>query len=382
MMGRAAFLGVTLAALTAAASAAPPPGPGVLPGGDAPGFAQALAPRLLAFPRDHGPHSEFRQEWWYLTGNLEAAGGERYGFELTFFRFALAPPAAGADTGTAATSAPNRSAWRTREIYMAHFAITDVAAQRFRFAQKLSRAALALAGAQAAPLRVWIDDWVLDEAPSQPLWRLRAAQPGYALELELRPLTPVVLNGEAGWSRKSDTPGSASYYYSIPRLEARGRLLRDGRPLTVRGLAWFDREWGSGGLSAGQTGWDWFALQLDDGSALMFYALRDRGGGRDSHSAGTWVESSGESQRLPAGAVDIEATDHWTNPEGVRYPAGWHIRVPTLALDVKVRPLLADQELKTAPRYWEGAVDVDGERAGRTVRGRGYVELVGYARER
>jgi predicted secreted hydrolase len=374
MMGRVMRLTVAVAALTAVASAAPPPDPSVLPAGAATGFAEALAPRAFAFPRDHGPHPEFRQEWWYLTGNLEAPGGERFGFELTFFRFALAPPAAGAEA--------DRSAWRTREICMAHFAISDLKAQRFRFAQKLSRAALGLAGAQGAPLRVWIDDWTLDEAPSQAGWQLRAAQPGYALELELRALTPPVLNGEAGLSRKSGVPGSASYYYSIPRLEARGRLLRDGQPLAVQGLAWLDREWGSGNLGPNQAGWDWFALQLDDGTALMFYALRRRGGDRDPHSAGTWVESSGEPHPLASAAVQTEVTDHWTSSDGVRYPAGWHIRVAALALDVAVRPVLADQELKTAPRYWEGAVDVNGERAGRALRGRGYVELVGYAGER
>ena len=379
-MGQTMCLAIALAALTAAARAAPPPDPAVLPGGTAAGFAQALTARVFVFPRDHGPHPEFRQEWWYLTGNLEAAGGERFGFELTFFRFALEPAAADAAAGAAATTAPDHSAWRTREIYMAHFAVSDVAAQRFRSAQKLSRAALALAGAQDAPLRVWIDDWTLDEAQSG--WRLRATQPGYALELDLRSLVPPVLNGEAGLSRKSGVPGSASYYYSIPRLEARGRLLRDGQPLTVQGLAWLDREWGSGDLSPNQSGWDWFALQLDDGTALMFYALRRRGGGRDPYSAGTWVESSGEAHSLTSAAVETEVTDHWTTGDGVRYPAGWRVRIPSLGLDVAVRPVLADQELETTPRYREGAVEVNGERAGRALHGRGYVELVGYAGER
>jgi len=370
-----------LAALVA--GAAPPPDPGVLPAEDAPGFAQVLAPRTFVFPRDHGPHPEFRQEWWYVTGNLDAADGRRFGFELTFFRFALAPPAApaavtdGAEEGGASAV----SAWRTREIYMAHFAITDVGAKRFQYAQKLARGALGLAGAEGPPLHVWIDDWTLGAADAAAGdWKLAAAQEGYALELELHPLDPPVLNGEAGLSVKSDAPGAASYYYSIPRVAVHGTLLKQGKPLAVQGLAWLDREWGSGGLGPHQGGWDWFALQLDDGAALMFYALRNRDGSRDPHSAGAWVESSGEARLLKSPAVDIDVTDHWTSSDGVHYPSRWRLRVPSLALDVSVHPVLADQELKTSPRYFEGAVDVNGTRAGRLLRGRGYVELVGYAR--
>lgn len=352
--------------------AVPPASPETTAGDAAPAFARALAPRTFVFPHDHGPHPDFRQEWWYLTGNLDGAGGERFGFELTFFRFAVAPPAAAAAPGTA-------SAWRTREIYLAHFAISDVAAGRFRFAEKFSREALGLAGARADPLRVWIDDWTLGASPDEASgWNLRAAQPGYAVELELQPLGAPVLNGEAGLSRKSSR--SASYYYSIPRLAVHGRLLRNGQPVAVQGLAWFDREWGSGDLTAIQAGWDWFALQLEDGTALMFYALRARDGSRDPHSAGTWVERSGAARPLGDNDVEIEVVDHWRSGDGARYPAGWRIRVSTLGLDVTVHPVLADQELRTRPRYWEGAVDVSGTREGRSLGGRGYAELVGYAR--
>jgi predicted secreted hydrolase len=372
-------LGAALAAAAAWAIAG-----GAAPTPQAGGFAQALSPLALAFPRDHGPHPEFRQEWWYVTGNLEAPSGERFGFELTFFRFALAPEAAPARAGVPQpAAAPPSSAWRTRQIYLAHFAVTDVATGRFRFARKLSRAALALAGAQAVPFRVWIDDWSL-EAPSSSdaAWTLRAAQPGYELELSLEPLSVPVLNGEAGFSRKSAEPGNATYYYSIPRLAVRGRLVRDSHPVAVQGLAWFDREWGSGDLGAREVGWDWFALQLNDGATLMFYALRNRDGTRDRHSAGTWVEPSGASRPLSNGDVAIEVLEHWSNAQGSRYPSSWRIRAPSLSLEVSVRPVLADQEIRGAATYWEGAVDVGGTRAGAAVAGRGYVELVGYAAER
>jgi predicted secreted hydrolase len=354
-------------------NAAAAPAMTVLPSGSAgEGFEQALTVRPFEFPRDHGPHPAFRQEWWYLTGNLDAADGQRFGFELTFFRFALAPPA---------PATAGASAWRSREIYMAHFAITDVARTRFRFMQKLSRAALGLAGAETSPLKVWIDDWSLQETGSSN-WHLRASEPGYALELELAPQRPPVANGEAGLSRKSDQPGDASYYYSVPRLTVSGRLTRDGTALPVNGLAWLDREWGSGGLGPQQAGWDWFGLQLSDGSALVFYALRTRAGQRDAHSAGTFISASGETQPLSSQQVSIAATGFWRNAAGARYPALWQINVPSLALALQLRPVLADQELRTSPRYWEGAVDVSGERAHQPTGGRGYVELTGYAGER
>jgi predicted secreted hydrolase len=363
---RAALCG---ALLVMPAAAAPP----LPPGNDARGFAQALEVRPLTFPQDHGPHRDFRQEWWYVSGNLAAADGARFGFELTFFRMALQPPAA---------AAAGASAWRSSEIYMAHFAVTDVARRRFRFAQKLSRAALDLAGAQLLPLRVWIDDWSLTANAPASEWHVHAAEAGYQLDLQLAPQTAPVLNGDAGLSRKSAEPGAASYYYSLPRLAAHGRLLRDGRALEVSGLAWLDREWGSGGLGGTQEGWDWFALQLDDGSALMFYALRDRGGTRDAYSAGTFVPRDGPARPLASADVDIAVSDAWRNANGARYPARWRVRVPALALDVDVQPLLADQELATTPVYWEGAVAARGTRGGAPVSGRGYVELVGYARER
>ncbi len=362
--------------LAGGAAAAPPADPGgALDQQAAPGFAQALAPRAFSFPQDHGPHQAYRQEWWYFTGHLQGAGGERFGFEVTFFRFALAPP------GTAAAGG---SAWRTREIYMAHFAVTDIAGRRFEYAQKLSRAALGLAGAQGAPLRVWIDDWSLEEAGrgGAPRWHLQAAQADYQLQLDLAPTAAAVPNGDSGLSVKSAAPGNASYYYSLPRVAVTGTLTRAGAPLAVSGAAWFDHEWGSAALATSQSGWDWFALQLEDGSTLMYYALRDRSGQRDAHSAGTFVDRDGAIRPLAATEVALEATGSWVSGDGVRYPSGWHMKVPALDLDLNLQPVLADQELRTRPRYWEGAVVVRGTRGAAAAAGRGYVELVGYAQER
>jgi predicted secreted hydrolase len=374
---------MTLSLAGAARSAGPTPDLGVLAGGmQTGGFTQVLEPHEFEFPRDHGPHPGFRQEWWYVTGNLDATTGERFGFELTFFRFALAPPVADALASDPPAAQNDESRWRTREIYMAHFAITDVSRKQFRFTQKLSRGAVGLAGAQIPPLRVWIDDWSLHaaSAANDAHWSLRAAESGYELSLDARALLQPVLNGEKGLSRKSSEPGSASYYYSIPRVAVRGRLVRDGKPIDVQGLAWVDREWGSGTLSKSEQGWDWFALQLKDGSTLMFYALRKHDGHRDSNSAGTWVNAAGQSRALSNSEVHIDVADYWTNPRGERYPSRWHLRVPAIGVDVDVRPVLANQELAGLTRYWEGAVDVTGASAGQKVDGRGYVELVGYAR--
>jgi predicted secreted hydrolase len=337
-----------------------------------PGFELVTAPRPFEFPRDHGPHPSFRHEWWYLTGHLDTPEGEPFGFELTFFRFALKP----------LTSSPPpvqpQSAWRARQIYMAHFAVSDIQRDHFAVAEHFARDALGLAGAQADPFRVSLDDWSLAATPDSKAWRLVAADQGYALDLEIDPVAPMMLNGDAGFSRKSDAEGAASYYYSIPRMKAHGTLTRNGKPRTVQGAVWLDREWGSGSLGPDQQGWDWFALQLDDGSALMFYALRTRSGQRDPHSAGTWLAPNGTTEPLANDDVQIDATSEWVSPRGTRYPARWHLRVPRLNLDVELQPRMANQELNTSTRYWEGASSVTGTRDNKKIEGKAYVELVGY----
>jgi predicted secreted hydrolase len=391
------------------------------------GFTFADAPRAFEFPRDHGPHPDFRHEWWYVTGNLDSAAGERFGFELTIFRFALAPPGGGVGSGGVAGGAGGdagaaggvangagetaggvlsgagggagaagdiaESAWRASQVYAAHFAITDVARGKFEFGQKYGREALGLAGAQAEPFRVWLDDWMLGSpAAGEPIraagggtssaapgWKLYAQGQGYELSLDTESLGQPVLNGDHGLSRKASDPGAASYYYSIPRVAVHGKIVRAGVSTDVKGLAWVDREWGSGGsLGTSQQGWDWFALQLQDGSALMFYSLRNLDGTRDLHSAGTWVDMAGQAHALSTDQVVIDVSDHWASPRGGQYPSRWRVRVPSVGLDIQVHPVLADQELGTHPRYWEGAVDVRGTRNGHDTQGRGYVELVGY----
>ncbi|HEY4873090.1 MAG TPA: lipocalin-like domain-containing protein [Steroidobacteraceae bacterium] len=362
--------GMVLFLLGAGVAAAAVPD-GVLPfASDSTAFEQALTPHEFEFPRDHGAHPAFAHEWWYVTGHLAAASGERFGFELTLFRLALA-------RSTLAAPA-DASAWRAQQMYVAHFAVTDIDHGRFRFQERFARAALGLAGAESNPLKVWVDDWSLGAADGT--WQIRAAAQGYALDVHMTADVPAVLNGDRGLSQKSSDPRDASYYYSIPRLAVHGELVRDGKALQVAGSAWLDREWGSGGLGADEAGWDWFALQLSDGSELMFYSLRRRDGRREPHSAGTWVGADGSAHALASADVAIDVQGYWTSPRGGRYPARWQVQVPALGLTVNLRPVLADQELIGQPRYWEGAVDVTGTENGRNLLGQGYVELVGYAR--
>lgn len=351
---------------------------GLLRGEPEAGYALADAPRPFDFPADHGPHRDFRNEWWYVTGNLDDEDGRRYGYELTLFRFALAPPDALSDV--------DGSRWRSREVFVGHFALTDVAARRFHVAERWSRAALGLAGAGGTPVRVWLGDWSLAQQPppaeataAGPPWLLEAADEGIAVKLSLVPQRGPVLNGIDGLSRKSEEPGNASYYYSLPRLATRGMLVVDGETHRVTGLSWLDREWGSRGLSESQAGWDWFALQLADGSNLMFYQLRRLDGMAHPMSAGTWMPADGESEHLSQEEVAIEVLDYWDSPRGGRYPMGWRLGIPSRGLVLEVEPVLEGQELDTNVRYWEGAVDVSGRRGGEPVTGRGYVELTGYA---
>jgi predicted secreted hydrolase len=342
---------------------------------DAAGFERALAPRPFVFPADHGPHPTFRTEWWYWTGNLRASGGEgarRFGFQLTFFRTALAP-----------TLLPRRSAWISRDVYLAHLAVTDVEAGRFQARDRWARGALDLAGAARSPLRVWLGDWVAEAPDAGEGWplRLRAGDGDLRIDLTVSRGKPPVLQGDRGLSRKSAGEGNASYYYSLTRMPVAGQVMTDGRAFTVDGLAWMDREWSTSALAPDQVGWDWFALQLDDGRELMLYLLRTRDGGVSPESQGTLVAADGATRVLGRDAVAVEVLDHWTSPRGgTRYPGRWRIRVATEDLDITVTPLLADQELDLAVRYWEGAVRVEGTAGGARLRGTGYVELVGYAR--
>lgn len=336
---------------------------------DMQGYARAYEPRPFVFPEDHGPHPDFRTEWWYATGNLTAADGRRFGYQLTLFRIALTPEIEDSE-----------SDWRSRQIYMGHFAVTDVAEGRHHAFERFSRAGVGLAGAQAKPWRVWLEDWSFTgpEQDEFPL-RVRAREQDIALDVTVEPAKPMVLQGDRGLSQKSAEPGNASYYYSYTRLQTQGSVMIDGQSFTVEGTSWLDREWSTSALGEEQSGWDWFALQLDDGRDLMFYRLRSQDGAMDPQSSGILVESDGSTQRLDHQDVLLDIEDTWTSPNsGDRYPARWHLRVPQADIDLTVTPRIADQEMRLSVRYWEGAVEVAGQAAGKPIAGQGYLEMTRY----
>lgn len=342
----------------------------VLSRADDSGFRRVYGAAPMGFPADHGPHPEFRDEWWYITGNLDGPEGRRFGFQITFFRH-----------GLAARAVARASHWAVRDVHMAHFTLTDVAHGRFRAFERRARGALGLAGAGLGPFRVWLDDWRLEapEGDDWP-WRLNLREQGYALALTLASAKPMVLQGHEGFSQKSREPGNASHYYSGTRLRAEGELSFDGGTLPVTGLAWLDREWSTSVLADYQAGWDWFSLQMDDGTELMYYQLRQRDGAVDPHSAGSWIDAGGRKTYLGREDMELVRLSDWRAPGGVVYPAEWLMDIRPLKKRFLIRPAVADQELRVSVRYWEGAVDVlDAAEPEKTL-GRGYMELTGYAR--
>ncbi|NNJ08762.1 carotenoid 1,2-hydratase [Chloroflexales bacterium ZM16-3] len=334
------------------------------------GYARALAPQPFAFPQDHGPHPDFLTEWWYFTGNLDDGDGHHFGYQLTIFRRALAP------------AAPERASdWATRDIYMGHLALSDVAGGQFYAYERFSRGAADLAGASGAPFQVFLEDWSVEgSGPEGMDMRLRASQGNVMIDLRAVNSAPPVLQGDAGLSQKGPTPGNASYYYSLPRMATEGEIRIGEVRYRVSGLSWMDREWGTSSLEGDLSGWDWFALQMDDGSSLMFYRLRQGDGAVSPYSAGSLVSADGAQVNLSREDVQVDVLDTWRSPRsGAVYPARWRLRVPAEQIDLEIKPYLADQELPVSVAYWEGAVQVSGSRAGAPLGGSGYVELTGYA---
>ncbi len=337
---------------------------------DTAGFARAEGPRPFDFPADHGPHDDYQTEWWYYTGNLQTDAGRRFGYQLTFFRRALIPPTA---------RQARASAWATEQVYLAHLALTDVEGGRHRAFERFARGAAGLAGAQASPYQVWLEDWRVEEIEPD-VYQLEAAQEGLALDLRLVDRKGPIPQGEAGYSQKGPQPGNASYYYSQTRLETTGQVRLADAVYPVSGLSWMDHEFSTSALAPNQVGWDWFALQLDDGGELMVFQIRQADGSVDPFSSGTFITPDGEAYPLSRDDFEVDVAATWRSPRsGATYPARWTVTVDQVGLRLEVEPYLADQEMIVSYTYWEGAVRVQGERDGDRVSGTGYVELTGYA---
>ena len=329
-------------------------------------YREAVPGYHFQFPADHFEHEDFRTEWWYYTGNVTDARGERFGFELVFFR-----------QGTSRGSGPARgpvSAWSVDDVYLAHAALTDSAGKKFRYEERLNRGGPGLAGASFDQQRIWNGNWSSRWKGEQQT--LDAVTDQFRFHLELDPEKPFVRQGEDGLSQKSDGRGRASYYVSFPRLRVKGSLItgsiRTGRVAhEVQGSAWMDHEWFTGQLGPHQIGWNWFSVQLDDGTELMLLELRRDDGTKDTHSAGTFVGRNGAVVRLRQQDFTLQPLSTWR-----KYPVEWRISVPALKIDLVCRAVLPDQELRPkfgGPVYWEGAVDYAGSQ-----KGKGYLEMTGY----
>jgi predicted secreted hydrolase len=344
---------------------------------DTSSFRKATAPQEWHFPQDFGAHEDYQTEWWYYTGNLETEEGRPFGYQLTFFRQAIAP----SDPQAAASQSPqSQSNWRGNQIYSAHFTVSDVGQQDFYPYDRFSRGRVDLAGATAGPYHVWLEDWSATETEPGKV-RLQATTPEVTLDLIVEQTRPPVLQGDRGLSIKGLEPGNASYYYSLVQQPTAGTIAVKGQSFNVKGITWKDHEYSTSSLAVGTVGWDWFSMQFDNGTALMLYLLRHDDGTLEPTSAGTFIAADGTTTPLTKQEYQVKVLNTWKSPTSKAvYPAKWTIAIPKLNLTLQAQPLMPNQELKTqTATYWEGAVAFQGLQNDRPLNGKGYVELTGYA---
>ncbi len=326
----------------------------------------------IQFPRDHGAHLNSRIEWWYVTGHLTAETGERFGYQLTFFRAGLldTPPGQRA------------SKWTPLDLHMAHFAVTNVSKRGFQFAERTHRDGPGAAYARTEYLDVANEDWRLTDLGGK--FALFARDGGTELTLLLEPQKPAVMHGANGLSKKGPEPDAVSKYVSFTRLAASGWLRKGKEVHRVSGTSWMDHEWGSGAFGKESAGWDWFSVQLKDGRDVMLYQIRGKEGIPTRFSSGTIVEKDGRSRPLQATDFSVTVLERWKSPaSGGEYPSRWRVSIPGAGLEFTVVPLVANQELitnrSTRVTYWEGACEVAARSEPFNEIGSAYVELTGYA---
>jgi len=342
-------------------------------------FKRALPGRTFSFPQDHFSHPEFRTEWWYYSGHLFSQEKKSYGYQLTFFR-----------TGFNREAKHQKSNWSIQDLYFAHLAITDESRGKFEYLEKISRGSLGEAGAHPykkgeKTFRIWIEDWSVEcKGRGMQNHILKAGDKTFGIELALIPEINPVIHGQNGISQKAEGEGFASHYYSIPRLKTEGKIFLQNKEILVQGISWMDHEFGSSQLREYQVGWDWFSIQLDNKTELMFYQIRHKDGKIDPYSNGTIVFPDGTYRHLLRNEFQIEVLDHWkSSKSGAVYLSKWRVRVPGHQIDLTISPAVKDQELitkeSTRVTYWEGSVKVNGKYRDDSIKGVGYVELTGYA---
>jgi predicted secreted hydrolase len=328
-------------------------------GGDAGGFAAVVPARPITFPADHGAHPDFRIEWWYVTANLVDSSGAAYGAQWTLFRQAMA-------------AGVQQQGWANQQIWMGHAAVTR--ANTHRFSETFARGGIGQAGVEPKPFRAWIDSWQMrglegmSDATIAPL-ELNASGTDFSYALRLDAGQPLVLQGDAGYSRKSER-GQASYYFSQPYFRAAGTITIDDKSAQVTGPAWMDREWSSQPLASDQTGWDWFSLHMESGEKLMLFRLRQADG--QNYFSGNWIGIEGKSTQIAFAEIHMTPTA-WTEIENRKAPTQWSIAIPSLRLQIETAPLNARSWMGTSFPYWEGPISCRGSHSGI-----GYLEMTGY----
>ena len=326
---------------------------------DVEGFSSVVPGRKFTFPADHGPHPNFRIEWWYVTANLLDTSGAALGIQWTLFRHALQP-------------GPQAEGWANQQIWMGHAAVTR--AETHRYSETFARGGVGQAGVDVEPFQAWIDSWQmrgLDGMRTEQIapLELKASGADFEYALRLDADRALVLQGDAGYSRKS-LREQASYYYSQPFFKASGQVSFDNKPVEVHGQAWMDREWSSQPLASDQSGWDWLSLHMSSGEKLMLYRLRQTDG--NNHASGNWILADGTSRQIASAEVTM-APKNFAEIANRKLPIIWDIAIPTLRLNIECVPLNANSWMGTSVAYWEGPISFGGSH-----KGVGYLEMTGY----
>src|SRR6202171_6262738 len=326
---------------------------------NADGFAPVVPGKTFAFPADHGPHPDYRIEWWYVTANLVDSAGVICGAQWTLFRLTSRPGA-------------QQEGWANQQIWMGHAAVTR--ADTHRYSEAFARGGVGQAGVETKPFKAWIDSWGMRgsdrmrEEGLAPL-ELNASGTNFSYALRLDADRPLVLQGDAGYSKKSER-GQASYYFSQPYFKAAGSITIDDKPHEVTGLAWMDREWSSQPLASDQTGWDWLSLHFHAGEKLMLFRLRQSDG--KNYISGKWFWPDGGAKQIASSEITM-TPKAVTEIEGRKIPTKWDIAIPILALTISCVPLNAKSWMGTSFPYWEGPINFAGSHSGV-----GYLEMTGY----
>ncbi|MFP8489244.1 lipocalin-like domain-containing protein [Gracilimonas sp. Q87] len=349
-------------------------------GGSNEGYLRATGPREFVFPDDHGPHPGFRTEWWYYTGNVFTDDGRQFGYQFTIFRSQMTPPDSNASDKAFSED------WNTNQLYLGHFAISDIENEDHVFEERYSRGAAGLAGSQAEPHRIWLEDWEIKRIENNdgndknfPVSIKAEMENGTALDLNITPAKPLVLQGEDGYDPKGSEQGNASYYLAFTRMKTEGTVTKDGEVHDVNGYSWMDHEWSTSALDEEQEGWDWFSIQLSNNYEIMYYQLRNSDGSVSQFTNGSIIDPEGNKSNFNPGDVSLEVLDRWVSPHSkAEYPTQWNLRIPNHGVDLQLSTVFPDQEMDVSVRYYEGVLKIEGEMYDERITGNGYIEMTGY----